>query len=85
MLFAGTDTDVANATCVPDASGNVKLNDAAEPEILLIIIFVSTVVVEAGTVYKTVVFVVFNVVLASSFDIVAIFSPIISSYGICYT
>jgi hypothetical protein len=50
MLFAGTDTAVANATCVPDASGRVKLNDAAEPEILLIIIFESTVVVADGTV-----------------------------------
>jgi hypothetical protein len=73
MLFAGTDTDVANATCVPDASGSVKLNNAAAPEILLIIMFVRTVVVAEGTVYKTVVFVVFNVVLASNFDIVAIF------------
>jgi hypothetical protein len=73
MLFAGTGTDVANATCDPDASGSVKLNDAADPEILLIIIFVRTVVVAEGTVYKTVVFVVFSAVLAISFDIVAIF------------
>jgi hypothetical protein len=77
MLFAGTATDVANATCVPVPSGSVKLKDAAEAVVLLIIIFVSTVVVEEGTVYRTVEFVVVNVVLASSFDIVAIFSPII--------
>jgi hypothetical protein len=77
MLFAGTGTAVANATCVPVAFGNVKLNDAELAVILLTIIFVSTVVPAAGTVYKTVVFVVVNVVLASSFDTVAIFSPII--------
>lgn len=85
MLFAGTDTAVAKATCVPVASGSVKLNDAVEAVMLLIIIFVSTVVPEAGTVYKTVEFVVVNAALASSFDTVAIFSPIISSYGMGYT
>jgi hypothetical protein len=85
MLFAGTATDVANATCVPVASGNVKLNDAEVAVTLLIIIFVSTVVVEAGTVYITVELVTVNTVLASSFDTVAIFSPIISSYGTSYT
>jgi hypothetical protein len=73
MLFAGTETAVANATCVPVASGNVKLNEAAEPVTLLTIMFVRIVVVAEGTVYNTVVFVAVNVVLASSFDIVAIF------------
>jgi hypothetical protein len=73
MLFADTGTEVANATCVPVASGSVKLNEAAVPVLLLIIIFVRIVVVAEGTVYNTVVFVAVNVVLASNFDIVAIF------------